>query len=128
MLKKKYRTPKCKTRLVKHFCTNSSEGRREIERSAYSSEVAFNTNNYKENSKIYIKRQEINEHIFGTIKRKWEYYYTNLKGLEKVNGEHSLNMLAYNIKRSINLLGVPELIEKLKYCELDLFFIPKLAT
>jgi len=33
--------------------------------------------------------------------------------LEKVNGEHSLIMLVYNIKRSINILGVPGLIEKL---------------
>jgi Transposase DDE domain len=55
-----------------------------------------------------------NEHIFGTIKRKWGYNYTNLIGLEKVNGEHSLIMLVYNIKRSINILSVPDLIAKLK--------------
>jgi hypothetical protein len=30
------------------------------------------------------------------------------------NGEHSLIMLVYNIKRSINILGVPDLIAKLK--------------
>ncbi|MFN7675061.1 MAG: hypothetical protein ACK5ON_03715, partial [Flavobacterium sp.] len=40
--------------------------------------------------------------------------YTDLIGLEKVNGEHSLIMLVYNIKRSINILGVPDLIAKLK--------------
>jgi hypothetical protein len=33
---------------------------------------------------------------------------------KKVNGEHSLIMLVYNIKRSINILGVPDLIAKLK--------------
>jgi hypothetical protein len=33
--------------------------------------------------------------------------------LEKVNGEHSLIMLVYNIKRSINILGVPDLLAKL---------------
>jgi hypothetical protein len=32
----------------------------------------------------------------------------------RVNGEHSLIMLVYNIKRSINILGVPDLIAKLK--------------
>ena len=63
---------------------------------------------------MYRKRQEINEHIFGTIKRQWGYNHTNLTGLEKVNGEHSLIMLVYNIKRSINILGVAELIAKLK--------------
>ena len=34
--------------------------------------------------------------------------------LEKVNGEHRLIMLVYNIKRSINILGVPDLIAKLQ--------------
>jgi hypothetical protein len=63
---------------------------------------------------LYRKRQEINEHIFGTIKRKWGYNYTDLIGLEKVNGEHSLIMLVYNIKRSINILCVPDLIAKLQ--------------
>ncbi|MFC5980726.1 transposase, partial [Flavobacterium salmonis] len=66
------------------------------------------------NPQLYRKRQEINEHIFGTIKRQWGYNHTNLTGLEKVNGEHSLIMLVYNIKRSINILGVPELIAKLQ--------------
>jgi hypothetical protein len=33
-------------------------------------------------------------------------------GTRKVNGEHSLIMLVYNIKRSINI--VPDLIAKLK--------------
>ncbi|MEC5157248.1 transposase [Chryseobacterium sp. MP_3.2] len=56
----------------------------------------------------------INEHIFGTIKRQWGYNHTNLTGLEKVNGEHSLIMLVYNIKRAMNILGVAELIAKLK--------------
>jgi hypothetical protein len=76
--------------------------------------VEENLKRYKANPQLYRKRQEINEHIFGTIKRKWGYNYTDLKGLEKVNGEHSLIMLVYNIKRSINILGVPDLITKLK--------------
>jgi hypothetical protein len=37
-----------------------------------------------------------------------------LKILEKVNGEHSLIMLVYNIKRSMNIVGIPDLIEKIK--------------
>jgi hypothetical protein len=46
----------------------------------------------------YRTRQEINEHIFGTIKRQWGYNHTNLTGLEKLM-ETSLIMLVYNIKR-----------------------------
>ena len=111
---KKYRTPECKTCPVKHLCTGRASGGREIERSEYAAAVEANNNRYKENSALYRKRQEINEHIFGTIKRKWGYYFTNLKGLERVNGEHSLIMLVYNIKRCFTILGIPELLEKLK--------------
>lgn len=109
----KYRTPACKTCLVKDQCT-SRKGGREIDRSQYADAVEENHQRYKENAQLYRKRQEINEHIFGTIKRKWGYNYTDLVGLEKVNAEHSLIMLVYNIKRSINILGVPDLIAKIQ--------------
>ncbi|AEW85939.1 transposase IS1182 family protein [Flavobacterium columnare ATCC 49512] len=53
---------------------------------------------------------------------------SHLIGLEKVNGEHSLIMLVYNIKRTINILGVLDLIAKIKawnspYKTKDLFLI-----
>ena len=110
---KKYRTSACKECPVKALCT-SRKGGREIDRSEYADAVEENNKRYQENQQLYRKRQEINEHIFGTIKRQWGYNHTNLTGLEKVNGEHSLIMLVYNIKRTINILGVPELIAKLK--------------
>ncbi len=123
----KYRTPACKMCPVKELCT-SRKGGREIDRSQYADAVEENHQRYKDNPQLYRKRQEINEHIFGTIKRKWGYSYTDLVGLEKVNGEHSLIMLVYNIKRSMNILGVPDLIAKLKawnspYKRKGLFFI-----
>ncbi|WP_291248726.1 transposase [Flavobacterium sp.] len=108
---KRYRTPKCRECPVQHLCTSRTAGR-DIDRSQYADAVAENNKRYHDNAQLY--RQEINEHIFGTIKRQWGYNHTNLTGLEKVNGEHSLIMLVYNIKRSINILGVPELIAKLK--------------
>ncbi len=111
---KKYRTPKCKTCPVKHLCTGRAQGGREIERSEFAAEVEANNARYHNNKELYRKRQEINEHIFGTIKRVWGYYYTNLKGLEKVNGEWSLIMTVYNIKRTINILGIQPLLEKIK--------------
>lgn len=110
---KKYRTPACKECPVKSLCTSRTGGR-EIDRSQYADAVEENNKRYQENPQLYRTRQEINEHIFGTIKRQWGYNHTNLIGLEKVNGEHSLIMLVYNIKRSINILGVPDLMAKLK--------------
>lgn len=123
----KYRTPACKACPVKDQCT-SRKGGRELDRSQYATLVEENNLRYKENAQLYRKRQEINEHIFGTIKRQWGYNHTNLIGLEKVNGEHSLIMLVYNIKRTINILGIPDLISKIKdwnspYKKKDLFLI-----
>ncbi|MCZ2248984.1 MAG: transposase [Bacteroidia bacterium] len=110
---KKYRTPACKTCPALNLCTAKADKRREIERSEYAEATELNNKNYKEQYQLYRKRQEINEHIFGTIKRVWGYYYTNLKGLKKVNGEWSLIMLVYNMKRTINILGFEELMQKL---------------
>ncbi|SDA97393.1 hypothetical protein SAMN03080617_04368, partial [Algoriphagus alkaliphilus] len=38
----------------------------------------------------------------------------DLRGLEKVNGEFALIMTVYNLKRTITLLGIEELTEKIK--------------
>lgn len=111
---KKYRTTACKNCAVKNLCTAREKGGREIDRSEYADAVEENTNRYRENKDLYRKRQEINEHIFGTIKRQWGYNHTNLKGLEKVNGEMALIMTVYNMKRSINILGINNLLEKIK--------------
>lgn len=111
---KKYRTPACKTCSVQQLCTAKADGRREIERSEYAEAVEINKNNYLNNKELYRKRQEINEHIFGTIKRQWGYNHTNLRGLEKVNGEMALIMTVYNLKRVINIVGMEKLLEKLK--------------
>ena len=46
-----------------------------------------------------------------TAKRKWGFNFTDLRGLEKVNGEFALIMTVYNIKRIINILGIPDLLQ-----------------
>ena len=111
---KKYRTQACKTCPAQHLCTAKADGRREIERSEYAEAVAINKDNYLYNSNLYRKRQEMNEHVFGTTKRQWGYNHTNLRGLEKVNGEMALIMTVYNMKRVMNILGIEKLLEKLK--------------
>jgi transposase len=111
---KKYRTVACTTCPVKDKCTGRQDGRREIERSEYAEAVAKNNENYRNNPQLYRQRQEINEHIFGTIKRQWGYNHTNLRGLKKVNGEMALIMTVYNLKRSLNILPMPELYKKLE--------------
>ena len=51
------------------------------------------------------ERKSIVEHPFGTIKRAMDSGYCLTKGLANVAGEFSLTFLAYNIKRTISILG-----------------------
>jgi len=64
--------------------------------------------------KLYLKRQEIIEHVFGTIKRQWGYDHILLKGLKKNDGEFGLIFFVYNIRRIINILDPEELKKWLK--------------
>ena len=59
-------------------------------------------------------RREIVEHPFGTIKRGFNQGYLLLKGLRKVKGEIGFTMLAYNMRRAINILGISLLIASIR--------------
>jgi transposase len=50
-------------------------------------------------------RKNVVEHPFGTMKRAFNHGYLLLKGLSKVCGEVGFTMLAYNMRRVLNLLG-----------------------
>lgn len=62
---------------------------------------------------LFRQRKVLAEHPFGTMKRAMDQGYFLLKGLSKVRGEFSLTVLAYNLKRVINLVGVPQLLAAL---------------
>ena len=59
---------------------------------------------------IVDRRRETVEHPFGTIKQWMNQGAFLMRGLEKVRGEFSLTALAYNLRRIINIIGVPDLI------------------
>jgi transposase len=63
--------------------------------------------NKREPEKLAL-RMKIVEHPFGTIKRDFNQGYLLLKGLKKVAGEVGFTMLAYNMRRFLNILG-PEI-------------------
>jgi hypothetical protein len=50
-------------------------------------------------------RKRIVEHPFGTMKRAFNQGYLLLNGLGKVAGEVGFTMLAYNMRRFLNILG-----------------------
>ena len=61
---------------------------------------------------MQLRRQTV-EHPFGTIKTWMGYTHFLTKTLPKVRAEMSLQVLAYNMKRVMNLIGVGALIEGL---------------
>ena len=87
---------------------------RDVERSEYEDYVVANKVRVEANKAFCRRRQAIVEHPFGTIKRGWGYTHTLLKDKEKVNGEFGLVFLSYNIRRSVSIFGVLELIKALK--------------
>ncbi|THH35629.1 transposase [Neolewinella litorea] len=76
--------------------------------------LARNHQRLQEWPEVYPSRQAIVEHPFGTIKRSWGAYFTLVRGLDQVDGEFSLLACCYNLRRSVSILGVPELIRRLK--------------
>ena len=59
---------------------------------------------------MIIRRQTV-EHPFGTLKAWMGSTHFLTKTLEKVKTEMSLQVLAYNMKRMINLFGVKPLMQ-----------------
>ena len=55
-------------------------------------------------------RRETAEHPFGTLKAWMGSTHFLTKTLEHVGTEMSLHVLAYNLKRVMNILGVEELL------------------
>jgi hypothetical protein len=97
---------------------------RQIERSIYEDAVQSNRLRVLNNRAKYKRRQAIVEHpgvypdfFGGTIKRSWGFYYTLLKGKEKVSAEYSLVFLAYpecSGRRALSILGVTNLKKRIE--------------
>ena len=60
------------------------------------------------------KRRNLVEHPFGTIKWMMGYPRFLLRGLIKAKAELALSVLCYNLKRTLNILGVAELLIRLR--------------
>ena len=59
-------------------------------------------------------RRETVEHPYGTIKAWMGATHFQTKTLGRISAEMSLHVLAYNMKRVMNILGVGSLIEAIQ--------------
>jgi hypothetical protein len=107
---KLYGTMQCPSCPFKPLCTSNRLGRI-VKRSEHEEiiEMMREKLNTEEGLKRINKRKEIAEHPFGTMKRLFNQGYLLLKGLRKVTGEIGFTMLAYNLRRVINILGTSSL-------------------
>jgi len=110
---KHYKTAACMSCPVMNDCTMNKRGRL-IERSQFQKSVDMNNRRVHMNMIKYKKRQCINEHVFGIIKRQWGFDHTLMKGLKKVDAETGFIFTAYNFRRIINIIGIKEFIRKLR--------------
>jgi len=109
---KNYKTSACGRCALKARCTRNQDGRK-LTRWVHEDLLDEMEQRLRANPALFRQRKALAEHPFGTMKRAMNQGYFLLKGLTKVQGEFSLTVLAYNLKRVIHLLGVPRLLEAL---------------
>ena len=102
---------------LREQCTKSQQGRR-IMRTPEEGRLEVMAERLKQKPDLMMQRKSAVEHPFGTMKWWWDGGYFLLRGLRKVRGEFSLMVLAYNLRRVINLCGVKCLLEALRTGEL----------
>jgi transposase len=110
-----YRTASCFSCSFRESCTRNKRGR-VIFRSEYEDAVErlrarLGSPEGKEKMSL---RRSLAEHPFGTMKRAFNQGYLLLKGLKKVKGEVGFTMLAYNMRRVINIFGTRALIASIR--------------
>jgi len=107
---KNYRTAACRDCPLKPRCTRNRDGRKltrwidEHLQDAMAARLRAHPPHARQ-------RAALAEHPFGTMKRAMDQGNFLLKGLRKVRGEFSLTVLAYNLKRVLNIVGVPQLLD-----------------
>lgn len=103
----------CQGCALRTQCTQNRGGRR-IMRTPEEPQVEAMRRRLTERRELMALRKATAEHPFGTMKRGMDAGYFLQKGLKAVGAEFSLSVLAYNIKRVTNILGVECLLEALR--------------
>jgi transposase len=104
-----YATPKCLGCPLRSKCTTNKRGRR-ISRWVDEKLLEDMARRVRARPERIRRRQQLSEPPFGTIKRAMGQGYFLMRGLNKVGAEMSLTVLSYNLKRVINIIGVPKMI------------------
>lgn len=105
---RRYWTNACQLCAIKAQCTTGKQRRiTRWEHEHLLDDVQQRLDEHPEKMK---QRRETVEHPFGTIKCWMGYTHFQMKTLKRVGTEMALHVLAYNIKRVINIMGIRPLI------------------
>ena len=107
-----YATSACRTCPLKQQCTRNKGGRR-LTRWVDEHLLEAMEQWVRSRPEVMKQRKQLVEHPFGTMKRWWDAGYFLMRGLEKVRTEFSLTVLAYNLRRVLNLIEMPRLMAAL---------------
>jgi transposase len=103
----RYATKACRHCAIKHNCTKGNE--RRIKRWEHEHVIELVQRRLDEYPEKMRQRRETVEHPFGTIKARMGATHFLMKTLPKVATEMALHVLAYNLTRVTNIMGVQPL-------------------
>ena len=103
-----YWTNVCRTCVLKAQCTKGPQ--RRIKRWEHEEVVEAVQKRLDRNPDAMRQRRETAEHPFGTLKMRMGATHFLMKTLPKVAGEMALHVLAYNLTRVMNIVGVKPLM------------------
>ncbi len=109
---RRYWTNVCQRCAIKDQCTTSKE--RRITRWEHEYVLEAVQQRLDEHPEKMRQRRETVEHTFGTIKSWMGSTHFQMKTLAHVATEMALHVLAYNLKRVMNILGINPLIEAMR--------------
>ena len=119
-----YRTSQCKDCPVRQKCTRSKKNGKILQRRIYAQNIEANRQRIENDKDTYKKRQAIVEHPYGTIKRQWGFsYILTKKYIHRASADVGFMMIAYNLRRIINILGKDVLKEYLQMLLNTIFHI-----
>lgn len=116
---KQYKTKACRKCTARSQCTKSEKARL-IQRSEYAEFYERNLINTREKEHLYKRRQAIVEHPYGTLKRQWGFsYILTKKGISRAGSDVGFMLIAYNLRRIVNILTLDRLKEYLRMLVLE---------
>jgi transposase len=107
-----YWTPVCPQCPLKEKCTTGKE--RRISRWEHEAVLEAAQDRLDRNPDMMTVRRSTVEHAFGTLKFWMGPAHFLMKRLRNVRTEMSLHVLSYNMKRVMNILGVPGLLQAMQ--------------